>query len=1158
MSLRFIYGRAGSGKSYFCLNDIKSRLTDQGNHQYENAPFILLVPEQFTLQAEKNLIKMIGSIDKNYSQNIMRAEVLSFRRIAYRVFNEVGGVTRQHINAAGKCMVICRIMNEIKDNLKVFSKAVKQQGFVNTLLNTISELKRYNITPDLLESISHQLQEDELLKNKLTDISVIFNKFENVLHQKYIDSDDDLSMLVEKLDLSHQFVGAELWIDEFSGFTPQEYKVIEKLLSKVKRINISLCTDCLVDDSGVDSTEVFSPTKSAVKKLLHIAKENNITVEAPVVLQEEPFYRFKNSPEMMHLERYFFSSPYRKYTQKTQDIRIFSAVNIYSEVENTARDIISLCRDRGMRYRDIAVVTRNLAGYEKLIQVIFDQYGIPCFIDRKRDINNHPLVLLVISAMDIFIKHWSYESVFSYLKTGLTDIEKEDIDVIENYVLATGIRGNMWTKYGNWDFRLNAGLEQGEMSEYEQYILAKVNEIRVKITTPLMNFRAKTKGSKKIKEICTALYEFLCEIRVPERIESRMEEFKNAGAMDLANEYGQIWNILMDVLDQVVEVMGDEKVTIERFRELLAIGFGEYKIGLIPPALDQVLVGSVERSRSHEISALYILGVNDGVFPAAIVEEGVLSDKDRETLRLQGIELAQDTRTQAFEEQYLIYTTLTTASSYLRLSYPIADSEGRTMRPSTIISRLRKLFPNIYEESNIISEDTEQENLALVAAPDPTFIQLVSAIRKQAEGFKINPLWLEVYRWYMQNEQWREKCKTALAGLFYSNLVNYIPTEKVKKLYGSPVYSSVSRLEKFASCPFAYYLQYGLKAKERKIFKLGAPDLGTFMHEVLNQFSKKVDENNRCWRDLERTWCAQTISDLVDQFIQNNSNAILNSSQRYRYLTDRLKRVLTRAVWLIVEHMKRSSFEPLGYEMAFEDKGDFPPITITLPNGETIKLIGRIDRVDTMQSEEGTYLRIIDYKSGTKAFKLSDVYYGLQIQLITYLDAIWESGNRKISQPILPGGILYFRIDDPIVQGESGMAEEEIEKAIMKQLKMKGLLLADVKLIKEMDRQMEGDSLIIPARINKGDVLGKSSSAATIEQFEVLRKHVKKLLVQLGEEMLKGDVSINPYKKKKFTSCTYCNYASVCQFDPSMKDNKFRIMDDMKDEEVWKLIGNEK
>jgi ATP-dependent helicase/nuclease subunit B len=1144
MSLRIIYGRAGSGKTHFCLNDIKEKLAQGGNH-----PLVLVVPEQFTLQAERNLVRVTGT------GGIIRAEVLSFRRMAYRVFNEVGGVTRRHVNPAGKSMLIFRIIDGLKDELDIFSRAASQQGFINVLSETIAEFKRYNITPDMLDGVCKNLEDGSLLKNKLAEINVIYRKFEEDLHEKYLDSDDDLTVLTEKLDQSVQFDGSEIWIDGFSGFTPQEYGVIGKLLKKATRINVCMCTDCVIEGYVFDGTEVFSPVKNAVSRLLRIARENGVAVEKPVELAGEPLYRFRDSKELMHLERQFFSSPYRTYRGKTEDISIFAASNIYSEVENTARDIIRLCRDTGMRYRDIAVVTRDLAGYEKLISSIFTQYGIPHFIDRKKEINSHPLIQLILSALEIFISNWSYEAVFRYLKTGLTGIEREDIDILENYVLACGIRGSMWTREGEWNFSMVPNFEGREMSHYEKATLERINDARNRVTGPLMALRSKTRGRKKARDICTAIYEFLCDMDIPERIEERIEAFKNSGQLDLANEYGQVWNIVMEVFDQIVEVMGDESTNIEKFRKILSIGFQEYKVGLIPPALDQVLVGSIERSKNHEIRALYILGVNDGVFPSVSNDEGVLRDRERENLRSMGIELAQDTRTRAFEEHYLTYSVLTTAGKYLRLSYPIADHNGATMRPSIIVSRLKRIFPDIKECTDIIRGGTGEDKLEPVTTPQPTFNELISAIRRRQEGLEVDPLWLDVHRWYMQNESWKEKYRYMLQGLKYTNQVAPINTEKARKLYGSPVYTSVSRLERYASCPFSYYIQYGLKAKERKIFELTPPDVGTFMHNVIDRFSRRLAERDISWRTLEREQCAAEVSEIVDEILDEMSGSILNSSRRYRYLTEKLKRVLVRAVWLIAEHIKRSGFEPIGYEVAFGEGGKFPPMTIELPSGDKVYLTGRIDRVDVMKTEDGTYLRVIDYKSGAKDFKLSDVYYGLQIQLISYLDALWENGSHELGEEILPGGILYFRIDDPIIRDGNGLSEGEIEKSIMKQLRMKGLLLADVKLVRDMDRNIDGDSLIIPARINKDNVLSRSrSSAATGEQFQLLRRYVRKLLSQTAEEMLKGNVAIRPYKKNKFISCKYCSYSSICQFDSRLEDNNYRILKDVKDDEVWKLL----
>jgi ATP-dependent helicase/nuclease subunit B len=1144
MSLRLVYGRAGSGKSSFCLNDIKAKHNDG-----ENTSLILVVPEQFTLQAEKNLVKAMGS------GGIMRAEVLSFRRMAYRVFNEVGGIVRRHINSAGKCMLIYRVIDCLKDELSVFSKAVRQQGFVGVVSELIAELKRYNITPQDLMGVCEKAGEDELLKSKLSDIVAIYDEFENRLHERYIDADDDLTELAKKVHCSNYLGDAEIWIDEFTGFTPQEYKVIEELLNTARRVNICLCSDCLEGNCDIDGTDVFAPARRAAAKLMSIAKQCNVEVETPVCISTG-YGRFKSSKEISHLEKNFFSYPYNVYKHKTIDVRMFMASNTYSEVEDTARDIICLCRDRGMRFRDIAVVTRNLEAYEGLIKSVFSEYGIPFFIDMKRSISDHPLVRLILSALEIFGGNWSYESVFRYLKTGLTGISREDIDIIENYVLAFGIRGGRWTQAERWEYRMSNGFEEHEMGEYERTTINRVNEIRALIISPLVNFRIKVKGKCSAREICTALYQFLCDIGVPERIEGLTEEFKSSGQLELAVEYSQVWNIVMEVFDQIVEVSGDEGMGLGRFSNILQIGLGEYKVGLIPLALDQVLVGSVERSKSHEISALYILGVNDGVFPAASNDEGILSDKDRETLRTFGMELAYDTRTRGFEEQYLVYSALTTAGNYLRLSYPAADHEGRTMRPSMIISRLRKLFPVINECSDIIESDADDRTLRMICAAKPTFNRLVCAVRKHVDGNSVNNMWWDVLRWYNSSSEWREKCRMMLLGITYTNQVGMITPERTRKLYGSPIYTSISRLETFRTCPFSFFVQYGLKVKERRIFKLEPPDIGTFMHHIIDKFSKSVADKGINWRTLEKDWCSAEVSRIVDELLENAAGSVFNSTKRYRYLSQRLKRVLARAVWLIAEHIKRSSFEPLGYEMTFGKGGEFPPITIELPSGEKINLTGRIDRIDAMKTEEGTYLRIIDYKSGKKAFALSDVYYGLQLQLTTYMDAIWENGGKSIPKPIIPGGMFYFRVDDPVIKAGKEASEEEVEKAIMKKLKMNGLLLADVKLIKEMDREIDGHSLIIPARINKGDVLGKSS-AATLEQFELLRKHARKLLAELGNEMLHGNISIKPYKKKGITSCSYCRYTSVCHFDPALKNNTYTVLNELKEQEVWEMIKNE-
>lgn len=1110
MSLRFIYGRAGSGKTHLCLNEIKAQISTFSK------PLILLVPEQFTFQAEKQLIATLGL------GGFLNTEVLSFRRLAFRIFNMAGGITYPHIHPAGKSMIIHRILDKMQNNLKIFSKASKQPGFVNTLITLITEFKRYNVTPQVLQEAVNSLDGANPLKDKLSELYSIYDTFEETLKQKYRDSDDDLTLASQKWDSISLYSNAQFWIDGFTSFTPQEYELIQKLMQKAQRVNVTFCTtppifniekSKIALEENYTHADIFFAVKNSIKKLLEIAQKNNIEIEAPFEIaphlseDTKVFPRFKQSPELFHLEKNLNSYPYEAYTKKTTQLSLFSSVNIFSEIEATAKDIIRLCKDENMRFRDITLIVGNLESYESLIEIIFTQYNIPYFIDKKVEITNHPLVRMILSMMDIFNENWTYEAVFRYLKTGLTEIPQEDIDKLENYVLACGIRGNKWT--GGQAWKMNPGSILCNKAESQHKLLESINNIKNQVTKPLMEFRNKTKGRKAATDFCEALYNFLCNLKIPQKIEAYINNFKKNGDLNLANEYSQVWNIVMEVLDQTTEVMKNEYMGIERFSNVLKMGFSEYKVGLIPASLDQVLVGSIERSKNHETKALYILGANEGAFPPTIAEEGILSDSDRSILDKKGIILAGDTRTQVFDSQYLVYRALTTAKNYLRISWSIADHEGKVLRPSMIISRLRKIFTLITESSNILPSASSEQEIELISYKIPA--------------------------------------------LQYKNIVTQINKDKASLLYGNPIISSVSRLEKFTSCPFSFFVQYGLGAKERRIYRLTPPDIGTFIHTVIEQFSRMLAKENTSWRTFDKEWCKTKVSDIVD-ILLNTAKKSMDVSKRYILTVSRLKSVITNSIWLIAEHIKRSNFNPIEYEVGFGEGEKYPPITIELDSGQKIKLIGRIDRVDTFKNQDKVYLRIIDYKSGNKSFSLSNIYHGLEVQLATYLDAIWESSIKNNELPVLPGGMLYFKLDDPIIKSNRKISEEELELEIMKKLKMKGLLLADIKLIQDMDNTINGVSLIIPATINKGDVLGKNSSVATLEQFTLLRKHIRQLLKTLCTELIKGNISITPYKKGKDTSCQFCNFLPVCQFDTSMKEYSFRMVYEKSPDDIWKLL----
>ena len=1227
MSLRFIYGGAGRGKSTYCLEDIKAR----GIEECE-LPLVLLVPEQFSFQAEKNLIKVVGST------GIKNVQVLSFNRLAYKVFGEVGGIILKPMDASGKAMIINNIMQKKQEGFKVFSAASRQKGFVDNVASAITEFKKYGISVEDLNKAKVNLDqnsstkgENPLLIDKITDLSFIYGEFDSILSKNYVDPDDDLTRLYSALDDCNIFDGSEFWIDEFTGFTPQQYGIIEKLYKKAKRVNITLPLKSSEHSKGMDESDAFYSIKFTEDKLLNIAEETGTTFDAPIELQGNKNHKFKDNAQLSFIEKNYFAFPYTPSNEKCENIKVFKALNSYSEIEHVAKDILRLCRDENIRFNKIAVVTRDLPSYEKLIKAIFTEYNIPLFIDKKKDITSNPLIVLITSTVEIFTKNFSYESVFRYLKTGLLDIELENIDILENFVIETGIKGKRkWTEVALWQEKLeyyfkdyydrkaaayeqqktleNCGLLESKQQlknqhsqEIQQIVehqskkeraenqansgkpeasetnpqikieeLTKetaenekieatikiLNDTRDAFIKPLLELFEKLKGKNNTIKICTALFEFLETIKVYKTLEQWIGNFKSEGAQEQVTEYSKIWNLVMELLDQMVEVLGNEILTLEEFVKILSMGFSKHQMGLIPPALDGVSITSVDRIKSHDISALYIIGVNDGVFPKANKEEGIFTDSDRIILKENGVEMANDTKTEVFNEQYLIYATITIPSKYLNISYPIADYEGKTLRPSIIISRFKTIFKGLIEESNITEYIGEAYEMSEVCAKVPTFNGLIFALRKYLEEGHISDLWVKVYKWYQKEAEWKEKSNSMFKGFDYKNEVKMLEKEKVRLLYGEKNYFSVSRIEKYEECPFAYFVQYGLKAKERKTFTFSSPDLGSFMHSVLDNFSKLVDKSNFKWADLDKQWCETNIASIVEKEAEEGSSGyILNSTPRYKYFTERLKRVLKRTIFVIVEQMKNSGFEPFGYEVSFGfNEGDYPPIQVELSTGEIVNLVGRIDRVDKLINEGEEFYRIIDYKSGNKDFKLSDVYYGLQIQLLTYLDAMLTNETALSKELIFPAGILYFRIDDPVIKAKNNLDEEELEKAIMKALKMKGLLLADTKIIREMDRNIEGASLVVPASIKKDGELGARSSVATKEQFEILLKHVKDNLINTCEEMLSGEIDIMPYKKKDITPCAYCEYSAICQFDPTLKENNYKIINDKKDQEVWELL----
>lgn len=1128
MGIRFIYGRAGSGKSTYCLNSIKNRLNDNNGNT-----LIYLVPEQYTFQRETMLLKDVGE------EGLLRAQVLSFKTMAQKVFDECGGRVHDRMRDVGKSMLIHKILQESEENLQYFNRISKEQGFTDIISETITEFKKYNVTPSVLREGLTKI-DDEELKSKLTDLANIFEKFDISISENLVDTDDELTYLANKLNNCSLYDNAEIWIDEFTTFTPQQMEVIKGLAKKCKEVNIALCMDEVSSGDDSEVTDIFNSLKTTELRILNMMRDEHIGYEKPVNLNDNKNNRFKYNHELKHLEKYFFTYPFKSYKQDVNTIRLYKANNSYDEVENVAKEILRFVRDKGYRFRDISVVCRNIDDYEKIATVIFNEYDIPFFLDKKIDILSNPLIVLILSSIEVMIRNWSYESVFKYLKSGLVNIDSNEIDILENYVLANGIKGFKWTN--------ELSLSEEDNDEIDPI------KVMIKVREPLIKLHSRIRGNKSVKAICTAIYEFLIELDCFNRIEEWISEFDEYGMQSKVMEYQQVSEIVIDILDQAVDVIGEDLITINEFYKILNAGFQNREIGIIPVALDQVNIGGIGRIKGRNVKVLFIVGVNDGVLPAANKDEGILSDRDRDLLKENGIELSSSTRAKVFEEQYMVYTALTLASDYLMISYPMADFEGKSLRASIVIPRLKRIFPKLIEESDLFNLKEKSDKYSKVTAPIPTFNELILALRRNYENEDVEDYWKDVYCWYKDKEEFYNKSGNILEGLKYSNDGEVVAREKLKKLYSikdGRLLFSVSRLENYAECPFSYFIKYGLKARDRKVYEFSAPDLGSFMHEILDEFTNKVKRERISWSELNSERCRNIVSDLIEKKLIEDSNSILNSSKKYKYFTNRFKRVIAKSVSVLAEQMRKGQFEIFSNEFQFGNLRDGAPIKLELPSGEEVYLTGRIDRIDSLDLHGNTYIRVIDYKSGSKKFDLNELYYGLQIQLLVYLDAILKNSEYILHTQAMPGAILYFKIDDPIIKSKSELQDEEIRKQVLDKLKMNGLLLKDAELVKAMDNDMETYSLVIPATFKKDGDFSSNSSVITEEQFNILREYVNFKMIELCEDMLSGKIRIEPCKNQRTSYCDYCDYSAICQFDTSIKDNKYKLVLKKDDKEIW-------
>ena len=1112
MSLRIIYGRAGTGKSEYCYREIAEKI--KADNQ-----ILIITPEQFSFTAEK---KLMEAIDANA---VFNAEVVTLSRMAYRVINEIGGRTETNLSKCGKAMLIYSILNNNKKELKLIGKNDENVDMLDT---AITEFKKHGIS---IEQLKQEIdkQEDIYLKNKLTDLSLVYEGFENQLSGKYIDETDLLTILAENIENTDMFNNQYIYIDEFAGFTKQEYQIIEKLILVANQVTVTICIDELNIPKN-PNTDIFYSNENTVNKLFEIAQNYGTKVEE---IKLENNYRFKSN-ELKHLEENLYENRPHKYTNSVENIKLFLAKNQYSEIEEVAKNILKLVRDNGYRYKDISIITKNISNYSSLARAIFDKYDIPIFIDENRDLNQNIIIQYILSVLEIFTKNWSYESVFNYIKTGFSNIEEDEIFKLEKYCLKWGIKQNKWKKEFTY----------GKYEEKDKTEIERLERIRKDIVNPLMKLKSDIDNDKTAEGISKSIYKFLVEENIAERINKKIEELEKVGQVDLVKEYQSSLQTILDILDEIVLVFSDDKMTIDKYAQILKVGFKNSNLTKIPGTQDQVIMGDVDRSRSHKVKAIFIIGLNDGEFPSVHKDEGFLNDLDRETLKQDGIELAKGTIENLYEDNFNIYKAFSTAEEKLYLLYSSSDVQGKALRPSMLINKIKKIYPMLQEESDVIETKSEVLN------KKTTYDELIIQLSKLKEQDEIDKVWYYVYDYYKKDTEWNTKLEQNLKGLNYTNIPEKIEQTNIDKLYGNTLVTSISKLERYRSCPFSYYLQYGLKIKPEEELKIQTLNTGTFIHEIIDEFFEAVREAGIKLAEITDEQLAEIINKIIDEKLKQSQNYIFTSTAKYRALVVRLKKIIQKALKYIIGTLVQSRFEVLGTEVEFGENGKYKPIRLTLEDGKRIEIIGKIDRIDTAQSEDGRYLRIIDYKSSAKNIDLNEVYAGLQIQLLTYLDAACKE------EDLMPAGVLYFSMLEQMIKADKRMEQEEIEEKIRANFKMKGLILADVNVVKLHDKKLEkGSSALVPAYIDKeGNLSEKKTSGVTAEQFEELQKYMYIVIKQISKEILGGNIDLKPYYKDKKTPCKYCDYKSVCGFNMGGCENNYNYIDKKSKEEILAKI----
>ena len=1133
MSLRFFFGPSGAGKSHQIYKEIIARSVENPRQNY-----LIIVPDQFTMQTQKELVGM------HERGGIMNIDVLSFGRLSHRIFEEVGGQEIPVLDDTGKSLVLQRVASSMKDRLPMLGSHLHKQGYIHEVKSAISEFMQYGIGTEDVPKLVDYSQKRGALYYKLKDLEQLYRAFLEYIAGQFITKEEKLDVLRRVMYESKVVRNSVIVFDGFTGFTPIQNRLIQELMKYAAEVIVSITIGGGEDPYHVDGEQkLFHLSKKTVQDLEKLAEQIGVVRGKDVFLTPETMPRFLHQDSLQWLEKNLFRTDAQTYKGAQNGVHIAEAPDMKEEVHQMGLKIAQIVREKGWQYRDVAVISGNLEAYAAYVEEEFRDLNIPCYIDRTRGITLNPMVQFIKSGLELFIKDFSYEAVFHYLRSGLADFSTDQVDMLEDYVIRTGIRG-----YSKWSQRFTA--KTRAMGEDETKLL-ELNEIREKFVTQV----SKIKGARKDKACVyvDALYDFLVENQVQEKLKILEDAFSEKGDLTRAKEYAQIYRLIMELLDQVHRLLDQEEITREEFLDILSAGFTEIEVGTIPQNVDRVLVGDIERTRLKQVKALFFVGVNDGNIPKSAAKGGIISDVDREFLSGLGMELAPTPRQQMYIQRFYLYLNLTKPSEYLSLSYARVNSEGKTLRPSYLIDTVQGMFEDLpvekpWKKSVLEQIVTEKEGMRYLAEG---LREYVSEVPSQLGTEELYAL----YAVYKDKDAYQERITNLTDAAFKRYRESGLAKAVARALYGSYLVNSVSRLETYAACAYKHFLQYGLALKEREEFDFASVDMGNVFHGVLDEFSKRLENSEYTWLDFTPEFGEKNIAEAMEMYAVNYGAGVLYSSSRNEYAITRMNRILLRTVNTLQNHLRKGDFVPEGHEVAFRFADQMEAVNIALTKEEKMRLQGRIDRIDTSEDDEHVYVKVIDYKSGNRQFDLAAVYHGLQLQLVVYMNAAMEIEAKKHPEKeIVPAALLYYHVDDPLAEVNQEVDAEEINAQILQKLRMNGVVNADANIIEKIDRYMSDKSDVIPVEKKKDGTFSARSSIMSSGELQVISDYVNRKIRNIGREILSGHKEINPYERGISGACTYCPYGKVCGFDANIPGYKTRKLEEYSQEEVLRKM----